>query len=251
MIPRHYVLTRAVYHPRLWSPAANRRRLELFRGITAAGLAAQTRDDWVWVLALSPDDPLRAERLTAARAAGVEVRAVAVPDTGGPRSAVAIAAYRADWAAVIDDPAERLTTRIDDDDTFAPDAFARLRGYVSGQDPGGHRRALILPVGFRVWAGRYTRVRHESNAWATLWVPAGDLSHVYGHLHRKVRDHARVTFVDYRPAWLWPRHADTLSGWRKAARPVTPALRRLFPIDWDLLDVAELGEARPGGERFP
>lgn len=44
-----------------------------------------------------------------------------------------------------------------------------------------------------------------------------------------------MTFVDQRPAWLWVRHRDTISGHQKAWLPITKELRTAFPIDWSAL----------------
>ena len=172
---------------------------------------------------------------------------IATIDRDLPRSAAAIAAYRADWNSVLA-PAPRVTTRIDDDDAFAPSALSRIRAAV----PVGARRrvSLQLPVGYRVWGGRFTRVRHESNAMASLYSPAGERSTVYSYMHREIADHARVRFIDSDPAWLWVRHPDTLSGWKRATKPINWRLTRQFPIDWDLVGIRPIGDPVSGGERF-
>lgn len=224
------------------------------------GLAAQTARDWTWILAVSEVDELKAERVTAARQAGVPVRVLELadsPDLDRPgvngrvavpagRPAAALAAYQAPWNEAIADPGRRLTTRLDDDDTFEPTAFDRIQQAAARiRAPG--RFALMLPVGFRVWAGRYSRVRHESNAMVTLLAGPGDPAHVYRFLHREVHRFATVRMVDDEPGWLWLRHADTLSGWRRASRPITRRLIARFPIDWSLIPTRPTGEARTGG----
>lgn len=248
----HILLTRAVYSPARWPLEANQRRLRVFAGITVRSLAAQLERRWRWLLAIDPEDQLLAERLEAARGAGVPVEAIPVEGAAGPRSAVAVAAYRASWADHLEVSEPRITTRLDDDDGFTPDAFGRIRGWAEAHM--GGRQELHsgqLPVGFRVWGGRYTRVRHESNAMASLYSPAGDPSTVYRFMHREVRASVeRVWFIDDRPAWLWVRHEDTLSGWRAATRVIGPQLRRMFPVTWELLEVSVPVPAQPGGEVF-
>lgn len=250
-----FLLTRAVYHPRLWPIEANRRRLDLFEAITVAGIRAQTDRRFEWVVALSPDDELTDERIGAVESAGVACRFVYVEDSNGPRATAAVKAYRADWTRALGGPPRgiRLTTRLDDDDTFAPDAFSRIRRAAASLEDefdAGDRVALMLPRGFRVWGGRYTRVRHASNAMATLMTGPGDRAHVYSYMHREVAGFARVVVVDERPAWLWTRHDDTLSGWRRSTRPITGALRRLFPIDWSVIATRPEVDPVEGGERF-
>lgn len=245
----HYLLTRAAYHPRRWTRDANLRRLRLFRAVTVPSLAAQTFRDWTWVLAVSPEDECLEERLPAAAEAGVGIRVVSV-ESAEVRSAAAVAAYQAAWADAFepDDAGGRLTTRLDDDDAFARDAFERFQSAAVGLV---EATSLQLPQGFRVWGGRYTRVRHESNAMASLWTPPGDERTVYSYLHRQIAQRVPVVFVDSRPGWLWVRHPDTLSGWKRATRPVTGDLRRLFDfVDWSVVGTRPRVEPVAGGERF-
>lgn len=238
---RHHVLTRAVYDPELWSLEANRRRLALLRGITAASLWAQTERRFRWVVLLHPDDPLHAEREVACNLAGCEVsfRYWAPPaDATGPRTA-ALAYKLPIWREETAPRSEAtLTTRLDDDDAFAPWALHRIRRAGHLQIPARERRALIAPVGFRVWDGHYSLVRHERNAWSTLLSPVGDDSVVYDFNHVRVGDDVPVSLLDDTPAWLWVRHPDTLSKHRRAEAPIDATLRDAFPgIDWDLLTV--------------
>jgi hypothetical protein len=111
----------------------------------------------------------------------------------------------------------------------------------------------MLPEGYRVFSGRYVRVYQPNNAMHSLFTPAGDdlCIYDYGHMRTYSGRHidlrsdqhpprfgphpnapAPLTFVDQRPAWLWVRHRDTISGHQKAWMPITPGLKRLFPIDW-------------------
>ena len=247
----HYLLTRAVYSPAAWPPEANRRRLDLFRGVTVASLAAQTTKDWTWLLAVHPEDPLLLDRLVYAREAGVPVRTLPVPTVPTHRPQAALLAYQAAWTTAMDLAAPRLMTRLDDDDAFTPDAFARLHSAVAHQPGRVRRLAWMFPVGVRVCGSRYAVVHHHSNAMHTLQVPAGDEWTVYTYRHRVVAEHVPVKEVDQRPAWLWLRHPDTLSGWKRAHRGLNATVQRLFPaVDWDLLATLPAGEPRRGGTTF-
>jgi hypothetical protein len=96
----------------------------------------------------------------------------------------------------------------------------------------------MFPVGIRVWAGKYSVVRHDSNAMHTLVTPRGDELCVYDYGHTKVRQTVRTVTVDKMPAWLWVRHRDTISGHRVADRAVDAGVRKLFPVDWPALMAA-------------
>lgn len=238
-----YVLTRSAYGPD-WSREANARRLAVTEAITVRTLRAQTDRDWEWHVLLHVEDPLLDERVALYESVGVPVQFL-YTDARGTAQDVAMAGYKAPWRKAIG-RGHVATMRLDDDDGLTPDAIARLRPLGERSKA---RMALIFPIGIRVWAGRYTPVRHASNAMQTLVTPIGDAATVYDYLHRKVRSHAFVRFVDRRPAWLWYRHPDTISGWHAALSPVDDFARRLFPIDWSFVG-APTGRAQRSGTSF-
>lgn len=210
---KHYLLTTAYRGPD-YPLDANRRRIDLLRGITARSLAAQGTD-WTWIVWVNPADPLLEDRLNAFRSAGAPV----IPIQDNPEDAI-------DWSGPV------LTTRIDDDDAFAPDAFVRLRLAVEGLT---ETRVLMFPFGFRTYQGRYDYIRHLKNAWASVYA-VGDQLHAKSVQHQRIRALAPVIDVDTRPAWLWVRHPDTNSGFHRAANYLTGRVRRTFPIDWSLIE---------------
>ena len=227
---RHYVLTRSAYGP-AWDLDANRRRLEVTRLVTVAGMAAQTNRDWTWLVALDRSDPIREERKAVFASAGVEVRFLDVASESN-KSRAAAEAYRADWNSLIGPRDEPVAmTRLDDDDAFAPWVMGRI---IEMAPRMRKRSAMMMPYGLRVWDGRCTIVCHNSNAMQTLVTPAGDPMHVYSYKHREVSDYAEVHKIDRRIAWLWSRHGDTISGWHTANHPLSPKLRQIFPVDWSV-----------------
>lgn len=193
---------------------ANRRRVELLRGITARSLAVQGTD-WTWVVTVNPDDPMLGERMDAFRSAGAPV----VPVHGDSADAI-------DWSGPV------LTTRIDDDDAFAPDAFQRLHRFVRKTSD---TTALIFPFGYRTFESRYDLIRHRKNAWVSLYAPS-ERVHVRAVQHQRIHRHFSVREVDHRIGWLWVRHPGTNSGFRRAQRPLTDDIRAMFPIDWSLIE---------------
>lgn len=242
---RHYVLTRSAYGPG-WASDANRRRLAITAGVTVEMMRRQTRRDWTWLVLFDRRDELLAERMAVFESAGVPVVPIlwmptaiaAAPwDKHGARTnqiqKIAATAYRAPWAQGIGPRDEQvLMTRLDDDDGLATDALERMAHAARRLT---RRAALMLPMGYRVWAGRSSLVRHDRNAMHTLSTPAGDELVVYDYGHMRVHASMPVVRVDERPGWLWVRHQDTISGWKRATRPITLRLRQEFPIDWSLL----------------
>ena len=225
---RRYLLTRSAYGS-AWSPEANRRRLDLSRAVTVPSILGQTDRDFEWIVLLHPCDELLDER----RAAFTGATFIYLPpEVEGTPSHVAWQGYRAGWAKAIGHRRRPVSmTRLDDDDALAPWAMER---FGIAADKVTRRTALVLPHGLRVWQGRYTVVKHLSNAMQTLVTPAGDELTVYDYKHRDVRLVADVRLVDPHLGWVWSRHDDSISGWRSGERPLTPAFRALFPIDWSI-----------------
>jgi hypothetical protein len=241
---KHVVLTRSAYGPG-WTPEANARRLAMTRAITIPSLAAQTAK-FSWIVLLHRKDDLLDERRATYKAAGAKF---IYTDTSGDPADVAFVAYGADWAKAVGSRSMAVAmTRLDDDDAFAPWALAAIQEEALKRT---RRTVLILPVGIRAWSGGYTTVVHQSNAWQTLVTPPGDTMTVYDYGHRFAARTMRkaggtVKFiVDRRPAWLWSRHPDAISGWRVADKPLTDEIRALFPIDWRPLE----GQHRPPSRR--
>lgn len=226
---RHVLLTRSAYGP-AWDLEANRRRLEMSRGVTIRSLRSQDAP-CEWLVLLHRGDQLLGERQAAFAQAGAKFLYLDEGVTGTPQS-VAWLAYGADWAGAIGSRDDIVAmTRLDDDDAFAPWVVGRIQRAVVNIK---RRTILMLPMGIRAWAGGYDLVRHETNAMHTLVTLPGDTATVYDYGHRDCRKVGPVRMIDYRPAWLWGRHQDTISGWRMAARPITPDIREMFDVDWSL-----------------
>ncbi len=238
---RHYILTRSAYGPS-WDVEANRRRLEMTKATTIRSLADQ--HGFRWLVLLHRDDALLTERQKAFGAIGAEFLYL---DSLGTPAEVAWAGYRAEWAVAIGPRDDWVAmTRLDDDDALAPWAVARIQAKAAEVT---RRAALVFPLGIRVWNGAYTLVRHDSNAMHTLVTPPGDALTVYDYGHRDVRQHAPTRMIDNRPAWLWSRHPDTISGWRIAGRALSPEIRALFDVDWSIFGTPRKGLSL-AGSRF-
>jgi hypothetical protein len=242
---RHVILTRSAYGSS-WDLDSNRRRLSMTKAVTIPSLASQTSRAFRWIVLLHPSDPLLLERMAAYSSIGADFLFHAGTGTSAE---VAASAYRAAWAEAIGPRDEVVAmTRLDDDDAFAPWAMAKVEASAATVTK---RVALMFPLGIRVWDGGYTLVRHDSNAMQTLVTPPGDSMTVYDYLHRFVRRTLRVRVIDDRPAWLWSRHRDTISGWRMAGRALTPEIQRMFAIDWTIFGTPKRpAKATGAGARF-
>lgn len=241
---KHVVMTRSAYGP-AWDEGANARRLDITKGVTVASMAAQTSKDWVWIVAIDRNDPLKAERKAAFQSAGVPVRFVFIETTTTDRQAAAVEAYKAPWAKAIG-KRDQVTamTRLDDDDALAPWVIGRLQTAIPTKLL--RTTILVLPIGIRVWGGRQTIVNHGSNAMQTLVTLPGSDLHVYSYKHREARRVGKVRALDGRLAWVWTRHPDTISGWHTAEKDIPERMRGQFPIDWSLIE-----QHRPNGKGMP
>ena len=239
---RQYVLTRSAFGLG-WDPAASRRRLEITRAVTARLMTRQTVTDWSWVVLLDSRDPYLDLRYAVYRDSAPNFLPIVWAPPEERRSSrdarilqrIAAADYKAPWRSVIPSDEPAIMTRLDDDDGLAPDALARYAAAAEGLTV---PTALMLPQGIRVWRGRYIEVRHEQNAMHALVTPAGSTMCVYDYGHTKLRSHVPVKMLDNAPGWLWVRHVDTISGWRRAEKPITAEVRAMFPADWAALDRA-------------
>lgn len=242
---KHFVLTRSAYGPE-WAIDKNRRRLAITRGVTAKMMSQQSNRDWTWIVLIDERDPLGEERIEAFMSGGVPVKVmlwrpgVLAPAPWDKRAArahrleqIAATAYRAPWREAVGEPKEgTLLTRLDDDDALAGSTLERVRMAALGLEA---RTILMHPIGYRVWKRRASLVRHDSNAMQTLFAPPGDSATVYDYGHTVARRFAPIVVVDEQPAWLWARHRDTISGWKRAEAPFDRQIRALFPVDWSAL----------------
>lgn len=237
-------MTRSAYGPG-WDLEANRRRLAMTKAVTAPLMGGQTFRDWTWIVALDPRDPLLEERRAVFEAAAPRFVAMMwtpttlarVPWDPEPKrhvtenELIAAAAYRAPWRSFVPGDGPLLQTRLDDDDGLALDGLARYQR--AARVLRNRRAVLMLPMGVRVYGGRFASISHDRNAMHTLHTPAGDDLCIYDYGHTKCRHVAPVLMVDHRWGWVWTRHHDTISGWRETRSPLTPRVRAYFPVvDW-------------------
>jgi hypothetical protein len=237
---KHYLLTRSAYGPRV-PLEVNRRRLDILRGVTARSLAAQTQRDVTWLVLIDPRDPLLTERMAVLESVGLPL--LTAPAGSLVRDHIKDRP-QGPWARSIDWSGPVLTSRIDDDDAYMPWALAAFQ--EKGEEREAHRGARmvwVLPLGFRVAAGRLNQRSDMGSQFATLYAPRGDRTTIMDINHTSASQLAPVRVASEAPAWLWLRHELARSAnsgasqrHRDRMRPVPKAIRREFPVDWDLIE---------------
>ena len=238
---RHYILTRSAYGPDV-PIEVNRHRLELMRGITAQSLASQTFRDATWLVLVHPADPLQEERRDVLAGAGLPFLTRLAGDMElrdrydrpwGP------------WKDYIDWSDATLTTRIDDDDAFAPWALSAFQDHAEryvARRPRGRRIIFTLPIGFRVSAGKANVRRDKQNQFTTMYAPRGDRCCIMDMNHTGQRRLAMMVEISKAPGWLWLRHDGARSAGsiasnldRDLMEPISDEIRQCFAVDWDLI----------------
>jgi hypothetical protein len=233
-------LTRAAYGPGV-PRRLNARRLALSAGITVPSLRAQTTRDLTWLVLIDPADPLLEERRAAFASSGL-------PIIFAPAEQLARSGWHdrpwGPWAKHIEWGDVTLTTRLDDDDAFAPWAMERVQ---RASRTATERVVWTLPSGYRI-CGRLAYQWHWASAqFVTLQVPPGDQGVVYDRNHGAFAELGPMLPATEDPAWLWIRHRQVRSRLRLGPlRPhpgrrewpvlLTPAIRAAFPVNWRLIE---------------
>ena len=236
---RHYLLTRSAYAPDV-SIEENRYRLSLLEGVTVPSIRAQTERRVTWIVMVHKHDPLLKERRAVLEKAGLSLvtrhaekmilRNENRDKPYGP------------WAKYVDWSESVLTTRIDDDDAFAPWALAKLR--AEAERWRGGRSVLILPSGWISFGGLIEPVTWRIPPFTSCLAPLGDRTTIMDVNHTGADKLAPLRNVAREGAWLYVRHSATRSSYDKFTflnRPkpqvlITDEVRSLFPVDWDLIE---------------
>jgi hypothetical protein len=238
---RHYLLTRSAYGPDV-PIEVNRYRLELTRCITARSLASQTCQDVTWLVLIDVYDPLLFDRTEAFVASGLNV--VLAPAGNIERTARTDRPW-GPWAEFIDWSDATLTTRIDDDDAFAPWALSAFHDHAeryAGARRHRNRRIFTMPIGFRVSSGKINLRHDKVNQFTTMYSPRGDRTCIMDINHTGQRRLAPMLPISTAPGWLWLRHDGARSAMSRASNldkadmePISDAVRECFDVDWGLI----------------
>jgi hypothetical protein len=237
---RHYLLTRSAYGPDV-PIEVNRYRLELTRGITSRSLASQTYQDVTWLVLTDHADPLKEERESVLWESGLPFLTA---DAGSIERTARTDRPWGPWSDHIDWSEPTLTTRIDDDDAFAPWALSAFRDHAERYAVRHRRirRIFTLPIGFRVSGGKVNPRRDRANQFTTMYAPRGDRKCVMDINHTGQRKLAHMVDISTAPGWLWLRHDGARSAMSRASNldkhlmeDISPEVRECFDVDWELI----------------
>jgi Putative rhamnosyl transferase len=239
---RHYILTRSAYGPDV-PIEVNRYRLDLLRGVTVPSLASQTSHDATWLVLVDEADPLKEEREAAYRDCGFPLLMASAGDM--ERNDRRDRPWTTSWRDNIDWSDATLTTRIDDDDAFAPWAIKAFRDYAdrwSTSRHGRQRRVFVMPLGYRVSGGKVDFRRDRANQFTSLYAPSGDRCCIMDMNHTSQRRLAQLVEISREPGWLWLRHGLARSALSRASnidkdgmQPIGDDVRGRFNVDWNLI----------------
>ncbi len=240
---RHYLLTRSAYGPEV-PIEMNRYRLDLLRGITVASLRSQSFRDVTWLVLTDPADALKEEREAALWESGLPFLTA---DAGLIERSDRRDRPWGPWKDHIDFSDATLTTRIDDDDAFAPWALKAFNDFgqrwAATRGRGRHgRRIMVLPIGYRVRSGRINQRRDRVNQFTTMYAARGDTTCIMDMNHTGQHRLAHLTEISQEPGWLWLRHEGARSSKSRASRldselmkPIPASVRSRFSVDWELI----------------
>ncbi len=216
------------------------------RGITAASLASQTYRDVTWLVLIDPADPLKQEREQVLWQSGLPFLTA---DAGSIERNDRRDRPWGPWRDHIDWSDATLTTRIDDDDAFAPWVLGAFQDYAQQwmMARGRKRRAVfVMPVGYRVSGGRANVRRDRTNQFTSLYAPIRDHCCIMDMNHTAQRRLGRLVEISHQPAWLWLRHDAARSAQSRASNvdkqlmvPISQAVRDTFAVDWPLIEATQ------------
>ncbi|TVQ57706.1 MAG: hypothetical protein EA355_03740 [Rhodobacteraceae bacterium] len=217
-------------------------RFDLFERYCLPSMAAQTRQDFDWIVYFDVDTPASfRERIERCR----EVRPFTPYYTplflseGWPRSI----------RETFGETAPRLlTTRLDNDDALARDHVERLQAAVAPFD--GARASFNFTNGFLLNGGRVYAHRHPANAFASQLEPWGAETRTASSIpHLDMADYGPVIQIPGPGGWLQVIHDGNVSN-RTAGRRVAPdAAQDRFPAEV-LGDLAPFGPIEAMLDRF-
>jgi len=219
----HSVLIQSSYR----NEEKSRRRLDLSMLTVIPSLASQTTKPVIHV-EVSKSDPLYQRRIDAFRSTGCEVVVVHIEDS---RS----------WNM----PDKRkMMHRLDDDDVVSSDFCGRAIDAVVGDGD----IAVIWSNGFVLYEGKLHPKQHHNNQFVALVTDR--MWHPYQVNHHRFYNMPewRKILVSDDQAWVWVRHADSISKTGKVYRAAShvDCLPDRFSVDCDAINrcVSSMGRCR-------
>lgn len=198
-------------------------RFDLFRAYCLPSVAAQTRQDFEWIVLFDNETPeefkVEISKLQAVYFFRAEFTPFFEMDKIVPR--LMKASEDAEWL---------LTTRLDSDDILAADHVARLREAINPERPQvvNFFQGLILSIeGTRP---RLYSIRDYANPFSSLFEPVGSsVRTIWGEKHVDIERLAPITQIGDPPAWLQIVHGSNVSNRIKGRRVMLNSFGESFP----------------------
>jgi len=205
---RHYILTRfntGLYdpNPRIRIPPEEwmNHRMPLFTSITLPSLAAQSCQDFTWLVLMDRQTPERYLRLLERQAC--RNMKLTYRETGQP-------AWLRDFAP---GQYDLITTRIDNDDAFHRDAVQSIQdAWRAGPERQGRPWLIVFPFGWildlaerKMWVREY-----PFNNCPTLVEDSQDPGTVYRWQHNQIPPEVPRRHIKNGPHWLQVVHSQNL-----------------------------------------
>jgi hypothetical protein len=200
-------------------------RFDLFERYCLPGMAAQTGQDFSWLVFFDEQTPAWArERIDAARRVRDfhPVYSGMFPSDGWARAVRSLIGAPAAGRRVI-------TSNLDNDDALGLDALARVRRAAAAHDPGG-RFAINLPDGYVLAGDSLFAHRHLHNAFTHLVEPDDDrLATTMTIRHMELFRHVPVIQAEGPGAWLQVVHGGNVSNKVRGRQVSKAEASRCFP----------------------
>lgn len=202
-------------------------RFNLFERFCLPSVAAQTCQDFDWILFLDEHTPDWARARIDTLSAKHPFRAIYTPifDNFGWARAVRAIAGPPQAGRFL------LTSNLDNDDALAFDYVARVRKAAAGYAARG-RYAINIPEGCMLAGNRLFRHRHKQNAFTNLVEPDDDnFATTMTIRHMELSDHVPVIQAEGGPGWLQVIHGNNVSNLVRGIRVGSNHAAGYFPAE--------------------
>lgn len=231
---QHFILTRSFYRQTDYNYLQY--RFGLMRRFCGASLAAQTRQDFTWLIRFNIDASNATEVMQWAYELPIPVVFAPSAPLSGDDSRDIVATPDDFWRVhirrrMLPGVTHILTTRMDDDDILAADFVERLRSQTQESElPIAYNFPVGYVVNLETSAGR--RWRFPQNQFASVLSPVDPLILVNDIKHGDIEQLCPLKLVDEQPAFVWVRHPHTKSPGGRAHNDSIPIRRiaREFPV---------------------
>lgn len=196
------------------------RRFDLFENYCLPSMAAQSTDDFSWIIYFDENTPeeYRDRIADAQRVAAFEARFVGITRMSNVAKDV-VERVRPGTTRV-------LTTRLDNDDAVSRDFLAHVRAFASGCPDD---TVLNFPDGLALREGSVFTAHDASNPFTSLVEDCEDIQTIWSAQHRDLGKKWHLVQVSAPPVWLQIVHGENVANRIKGRRLRVDEARLAFP----------------------